>query len=145
MTTLHKCLMLVSFAAPSLFWGALGCGLSSQDESSQPRLRAEPFAPDRTGVERTASDRTAPGAQTSGPRRTLTNNVRAAKVPPKQGTPEYKKKLDELTDIRLGSVDARIRCRSPKGSKACRGCAEAIRRLGTKAPPARPMRPVIAR
>jgi len=117
--------LLVCLAAGVLSLSTTGCSSSSPHEvRNQPRPRAEhPAATAQPSAHTGAKIRT-----TTGP----------ANTPLKPGTPEYKKKLDDLTDLRRrndlrpGTRKIRTRCGSRKGRPDCRDCANEIRRLDAK-------------
>lgn len=130
MTTHSKNLMLIAICVAALQMSALACSnTSSPDVRNQPHPRTQ--RPVRTSQ---------PAEHTMAP---------ASSKPLKPGTPEYKKKLEQLTNLRpdpnppAGTRRIRTDCgrrniRTDCGTrKDCRDCARAIRR-GTTPPAAKP-------
>lgn len=136
-TTQSMTSLLVCLAAGVLSLSTTGCSSSSPHEvRNQPRPRADhPAATAQPSVRTKADTEAKTGAKTGAKIRTKTG---PANTPLKPGTPEYKKKLDDLTDLRLrndlrpGTRKIRTRCGSRKGRPDCRDCAKEIRRLDAK-------------
>ena len=136
-------LTLVLLAAGTLYLSTLGCTRRSpQDVRLQSSPNAErsitvPQSTTRTKA-RSANARLRPRLRPR-PRPRLRS---AGELKP--GTPEYKKRLDRLTDLDSdldygpGTKKLRSRCGSGDGKSSCRNCERAILGLDAKPRPAAP-------
>ena len=126
-------LMLVLLSVGTLYVSALGCTRrSQQDVRLQPsRLAERPL----TVTQSTTRTKARPASARPHPRP-------ASELTP--GTPEYKKRLDRLTDIDSeldagpGTKKISFGCGSGDGKSSCRNCERAILGLDAKPRPVAP-------